>query len=228
MAQPKAGRARRNRIGVLGLAGAALVALSGCAAGQYAQTADETPAIDGVAVDIGTMNVRAVAVVAPSQPSYPQGGSAPLQLVLVNAGQQPDTLRTVTTDVASGVTFYPSVAAMQSALGISTPTSSGATSAASSSGTSAASSSPSSTSGRAGPTLSGITVQPTQRVSIGIVDTDPAIVLTGLTKPLFPAQSFRITFGFANSGSGTFAVAVHLGQAPSNRPTLDISPTDAP
>jgi hypothetical protein len=222
MAQPKAGRVRRTRrgrIGGLALAGAALVALGGCAAGQIAQTAEETPAVDGVSVDIGSMNVRAVAVVAPTQPSYPQGGNAPLQLVLVNSGPQTDTLRTVTTDVATGATFYPSVLAMRSAIGVggsSSPTAGGGTSSATG------------TSRPAGPTLTGITVRPGQRVSIGLADTDAALLLTDLRTPLFPAQSFHVTFGFANSGSGTFAIAVHLGATPSNRPTLDISPAEVP
>ncbi len=209
-------RARSRATGLL-LGMTAAVTLTACAAGQVAQTAQETPAIDGVSVTIGTIAVRAAAI-SPPPSNWPQGGVAPVQLVLVNEGSDPDTLTSVTTDAAGGATFFASTTAARSA----------------SSSSASASSAPTSGSALATtpiapptPTLSAITVQPGQRVSVGFADTDPAIVLTGLRQPLFPAQSFHITLNFSRAGTRTFDIPVHLTDAPSNRPTQDISPSVA-
>jgi copper(I)-binding protein len=102
-------QSRRIRVGVA--AAGALLALGGCAAGQHAQTAEETPVVDGVAADAGPMALRAVAVTAPVGGSYPKGGDAPLQLVIVNDSRNDDKLVRVTTSIASDVRLFPDAAA---------------------------------------------------------------------------------------------------------------------
>jgi hypothetical protein len=228
MAQPGIARVlRARRIGALAVAVAALVALTSCGAGQVARTADQTPAIDGVTANIGPINLRAVAIVAPPNGSYPKGGDAPLQLVVVNMGMQSDTLTRLTSDVAASSSFYSSGTPASAAASPSGGTSGATTSSASSSGTaSSPTSSGSATSSPSGAaTLTGIQIAGGQMVRIGMSDTDKAIVLNGLTQQVFPAESFKMTFSFQNAGSQTFAVAVHLGSPPSNRPTEEIAPT---
>jgi periplasmic copper chaperone A len=218
MAQPGTARgSRARRVGAAGLTAAALVALTSCAAGQVAGSANQTSAIDGVAANVGSINLRAVAVVAPRDKSYPKGADAPLQLVLINSGMQSDTLTSVTSDIAAGAAFYPTGTDALSVLGTSSSATAGAPSPSSSAITLPVV-----------PTLAGIEVVPGQRLSIGLADTDKAIVLHGLTRQLFPAESFKVTFAFQNAGSETFSVAVHLAPAPSDRPTENVSPTVQP
>ena len=82
---------------------AASLALSGCAAGQYSQTADQVAAIDGAngtVGDIAVLNAR----LAPTQPQgYPAGSNARLLLWISNDSLTPDTLNGVTTSAASSV-----------------------------------------------------------------------------------------------------------------------------
>jgi periplasmic copper chaperone A len=100
-------RSRRILVGVA-VATGALLALGGCAAGQRAQTAEETPVVDGVVADAGAMALRAVAVAAPpSGGSYAKGGDAPLQLVIVNNSRNDDRLVRVTTPAAADVQLSP-------------------------------------------------------------------------------------------------------------------------
>jgi periplasmic copper chaperone A len=111
---------RRVRVGVTAAA-AALLALGGCAAGQHAQTAEETPVVDGVAADAGPMALRAVTVAPPLSGSYPKGGSAPLQLVIVNDSRVDDRLVSVTTPVAGDVRLFANSAAATSAAAAAAP-----------------------------------------------------------------------------------------------------------
>lgn len=54
---------------------------------------------------------------------------------------------------------------------------------------------------------------------VGYSASMPSIELHNLSQPLFPAQSFPITFHFANAGSVTFSIAVHLAPGPSSTPS---------
>jgi hypothetical protein len=82
---------------------AAVLALSGCAAGQISQTADEVAAVDGGNGTIGYMSVLNVVFAATAKTSYAKGGDAPLQLWLSNAGIQPDQLTGISTPAATSV-----------------------------------------------------------------------------------------------------------------------------
>jgi copper(I)-binding protein len=102
-------QSRRIRVGVA--AAGALLVLAGCAAGQHAQTAEETPVVDGVAANAGPMALRAVAVAPPVGGSYSKGGDAPVQLVIVNDSANSDQLVRVTTPIAGDVRLFPNAAA---------------------------------------------------------------------------------------------------------------------
>jgi len=209
------GSARRLGIGVAVVVAA--LALAGCAAGQHAPTANEVPVVDGVSADAGPIALRAVTVAAPTQGSYPADGDATLQLVIVNDGHDPDKLVGVRTAQANEVRLFAN-AADADAAGAAAPSSS-----ASAEPSSSAASSPSAPS--APSSLESLDLPAGRAVSIGYSPDLAVIQLHGLTSPLFPAESFPITFQFAGAGSVTFTVAVHLAPGPSTTPTENIKLT---
>lgn len=82
---------------------AAALALSGCAAGQVSQTADQVSAIDGANGTVGYMGVRNALLATTTGSDYAKGSNAPLQLWVSNTGIQADTLTSVTTPAATSV-----------------------------------------------------------------------------------------------------------------------------
>jgi copper(I)-binding protein len=210
------GSARRLGIGVA--VAVAALALTGCAAGQHAPTANEVPVVDGVSADAGPIALRAVTVAAPTQGSYPADGDATLQLVIVNDGHDPDRLVGVRTPQANEVRLFANAADADSA-SAAAPSSS-ASAEPSSGPSSSAASSPSAPS-----TPESLDLPTGRAVSIGYSPDLAVIQLHGLTSPLFPAESFPITFQFAGAGTVTFTVAVHLAPGPSTTPTESISLT---
>jgi copper(I)-binding protein len=206
------GSARRLGVGVA--VAVAALALTGCAAGQHAPTANEVPVVDGVSADAGPIALRAVTVAAPTQGSYPADGDATLQLVIVNDGHDPDRLVGVRTPQANEVRLFAD-AADADAANAAAPSSS-----ASAEPSSSAASSPSSPS--APSSLESIDLPAGRAVSIGYSPDLAVIQLHGLASALFPAESFPITFQFAGAGTVTFTVAVHLAPGPSTTPTANI------
>ncbi len=225
------GSTRRIGIGIGALAVAALT-LTGCAAGQRAQTAAEVPVVDGVSANAGPIALRAVTVAAPPNGSFPVNGDAPMQLVIVNGGKIDDKLIGVSTIQASQVLLFASSP---------NPVTPGATQSESASGTDSSSppassdtalptetaSTPGASSPPAAATIPSINLPVGRATSIGYTPDLPQIQLHGLASRLFPAETFPITFQFAIAGSVTFTVAVHLTTGPSSTPTMDISPTAA-
>jgi copper(I)-binding protein len=232
-------RGTRRRFAIGLVAACAALATASCAAGRDAQTARESPTIDGVNTSVGTIDLRGVAVAPPSGATYPQGGSAELMLVIVNNGQQADQLTNITTSAAGSVTVFDSASAAASALGSNAPStespsasdSSSAGSSSSSSSTtstSASSSSSSSASSSASPSATGsssaggftaVALPAGLPTSFGINSSDKVLVLTGLTKSLSGGMTVPITFTFANAGSVTAPVPVQLTNA-TNAPTV--------
>jgi copper(I)-binding protein len=220
--------AGRRRIGIgVAVSAAALLALGGCAAGQHAQTAAVVPAVDGVAANAGHVALRAVTVAPPDDKSYPAGGDATMQMVIVNDSTVDDRLTGVSTPVATEVRFFANMTdatfvplpSPDTGTGTGTGTPTGT---ATPTDTSAAPSTPAETAPR---TIPSIELPAGQAVSIGYSPNLPVIQLHGLTKALFPAQTFPITFTFARGGSVTFVIAVHLAPGPATTPTIDVAPT---
>jgi copper(I)-binding protein len=250
---PDAHRSPRRRTHLAGaiavLASAALI-LSGCATGQRAQTAIETPVIDGVGANVGSIDLRALTITTPGNGSYPKGGSAAVQLYIVNNGPA-DQLVSVSSSAASAASLFTSAATEFSippttAAPTPTPTptvvtstSASSTSTAKSTKGSATSSSssavvtPSSTSEAPSTSAAPSTTASAPPVAIplasgettiiGVAPTNAQIVLTGLDTALYPAMSIPITFTFANAGSVTVIVSVHLSTGAINAPTLATS-----
>ena len=188
---------------VAAVACVALVA-TGCAAGQQAQTARDTPAIDGVSTTLGKISLSGVSVAAPSNgPSYPVGAMASLQFSVVNTGTSDDELTNVTTSAAAGVGPAPTATATDTATDTATVT-------ATDTATGNASASASATTSTAPAPFDPVQLAPNVRVAYGLTPTDPVIVLSGLTAPLYGGNTIRVTFTFANAGTITLTVPVQL------------------
>lgn len=82
---------------------AAALLLSGCAAGQVSQTAQQVVAIDGGNATVGHIGVRNVLVATPPAANYPQGSSAALSMVVSNDGLDGDSLIGISTPAAKSV-----------------------------------------------------------------------------------------------------------------------------
>ncbi|WP_089157519.1 hypothetical protein [Micromonospora sp. NBS 11-29] len=97
---------RGSRGPALLLAGtaAASLLLSGCGAGQIAETANKIPSVQGVNVQTSDnlYKVRGLYVQSPGPQGYEAGADAPLNVVIYNDSQAPVTV-TVTTDSARDI-----------------------------------------------------------------------------------------------------------------------------
>ncbi|HEY6745597.1 MAG TPA: copper chaperone PCu(A)C [Mycobacteriales bacterium] len=94
-----------SRSVLAGLVVVAGVALAGCAAGQVSQTAVQSPTIDGISAQVGTMSIRNLALEYPDQGSYEKGSDARLRMVIVNDSSSSDTLTAVRSNVSTDVTI---------------------------------------------------------------------------------------------------------------------------
>jgi copper(I)-binding protein len=88
---------RTTRIGLVAgvVLGAAL--LAGCGAGQQAQTSEQTSAVAGANTQVGNIAIRNAEIAYPdtipaSANVYPVGGTAPVEMVIVNQGTAADRL----------------------------------------------------------------------------------------------------------------------------------------
>jgi copper(I)-binding protein len=224
--------AGKRGLGIALVAVCATLLTSACTAGQQASTAHVVPAVDASSGDLGTIQLRDVAIKPPPNgPSYAIGDAAELQLVVVNVGRNADRLTGVTTPAASGFQVFATEAEAQAAAsptptvsplpsdsgtpsgsgsGSGSGTASGSGSASGSATDSASGSASASTSSAAPPTPApSLAVPPGQALSLSVLETDPVLLLK-LTKALFPGPSVPITFTFANAGSITFRVPVQI------------------
>jgi copper(I)-binding protein len=87
----------------LALFAAMTLAVSGCAAGQYSQTADQVAAIDGANGTVGDITVLNARLAPTEREDYPAGANARVLLYISNNGLDADTLESVTTSAANSV-----------------------------------------------------------------------------------------------------------------------------
>jgi hypothetical protein len=205
--------ARRIGLGVVAV-GATLLTAS-CAAGQHAATDEEHPSIDGTNADLGSIQLRTVAIVSPKHACYLNGADAPLTLSIVNTGEHPDDLTGISSPRFSSLTVAKTADALAPAAGSGNCTH-----------TAAPSGSPAGSGSAASPGSTAETIEPGQAVRLGLlytgttdpgVPTAPIMVLSGLHGgPLFPGESVPVTFTFADAGTVTLQVPVQLSTAPNN------------
>lgn len=82
----------------------AVLALSGCSAGQVTQTSSQVAAVDGASAGTEDISIRNASLTFPEQqPYYPVGSSAPMELVLANDGNTADRLLRVSSPYAESV-----------------------------------------------------------------------------------------------------------------------------
>ena len=235
------------------LAGLGLVAglaLSGCAAGQVSQTAVQSPTIDGISAQVGTMSIRNLALEYPTQGSYDKGGDARLRMVIANDSSSGDTLIAVRSNVSSDVTITaaasgaapapptlpePPPSGTPTAPGTASGTPTGTKEPDDSSVTGTATAGPSeSGSGSASATTTAspsASDAPPAQIAIpanGLVSftgDGPTVLLSGLTEKLYPSQTLQVTLVFQRSGQVTATIAV---SAPQGQVSLAPTVTGAP
>jgi hypothetical protein len=205
---------RRRGTRFAAIAAASALLLTGCAAGQRAATANEVPVIDGVTASIGQIDLRNVTILTPPKGSYAAGSDADLQVYLVNNGQ-PDKLVSVSSSSAASVEIFSSQADADAAA--SSPSASATDDA-----TPSDSASPSDTSAPASSSAV-VDLASGQLTRVGSGGSAPVIVIKGLTAALYPAMSIPLVFTFANAGTGTVWVSVHLSTTGVTAPTLPVS-----
>ena len=158
--------------------------VGGCGAGPNAQTGQEAPAVNGAAATTGPIAVRDAMIVLPARPAgpdaYAPGGTAPLQMWIVNQGQQPDRLLSASSSAATSVSTGGDL--------IVAPGGAVAVTAASSTASAAPAASP-----------TGSTGEQVRHASMTLV---------GLREAVQPGQNYPVTLVFENAGPVTLAVPV--------------------
>ncbi|MBW0107028.1 hypothetical protein, partial [Pseudonocardia sp. KRD291] len=98
-------RALSGAAGAVALTG--VLALSGCGAGQLSQTANQISAVNGISTQQGDVLIRDARIAFPPRTSegvlYPAGGSAPMEVTLLNTGAVTDRLVRVSSPGAPAV-----------------------------------------------------------------------------------------------------------------------------
>ena len=87
----------------MALVAAAALTVSGCAAGQVSQSANQVAAVDGANGAIGDLTVLNARLAPTEREKYPAGSDARVLLWISNGSINPDTLTGVSTPVAQSV-----------------------------------------------------------------------------------------------------------------------------
>ncbi|MFF0611455.1 hypothetical protein ACFYUD_22610 [Nocardia tengchongensis] len=97
-----ASKSRRRAVTVAALAAGAVLALSGCGAGQVSQTATQVAAVNGNSANVGTIALRDVRFLLPQGEEFnnTKGGKAVLAFTAVNmSDSKTDELVSISTDL---------------------------------------------------------------------------------------------------------------------------------
>jgi copper(I)-binding protein len=209
-----------RRIGI-GLAVAAALFTSACAAGQHAATADENNTVDGTNASVGSIDLRAIVIEAAtgSTIAYQPGSDMALKIVIVNNAGQPDDLTSITSPAFNDWGTFAStsdasevVAAHAAALSPAAP----APAASSAAGSGAASGSAAAPSQSSVPAAQlptprrSVTIAANGRVGFGTPEATGVLLLMDTKGDIYPANSIALTFTFANAGSITVPVPVSV------------------
>lgn len=97
-----ASKSRRRAVTVAALAAGAVLALSGCGAGQISQTASQAAAVNGNSANVGSIALRDVRFLIPATEEFnnAKGGKAVLAFSAINlSDKKVDELVSITTDL---------------------------------------------------------------------------------------------------------------------------------
>jgi copper(I)-binding protein len=181
----------RRRVVAVAVAAASLT-LTGCAAGQHAQTVNQKPAVDGVTADSGSVGIRYAGVAAPENgKSWDAGANVPLELVIVNNGLKDDTLTGVSSAAASAVIV--SGGPIDIPAGSTTPAA-----------------------------IKPLVIPAGRSIEVGLSNTDAGILLQGAKTPLFPSQTVPVTLTFKSGAQIDAMLAVKLTEGSRVDPTLPV------
>ncbi|WP_245672442.1 hypothetical protein [Nocardia anaemiae] len=205
--------ARRRMVSVAALAAGAALVLSGCGAGQVAQTATQVAAVNGNHADIDRISLRNVHIVFPAAGTdytNAKGGKAIIALSVINNGETvTDELTSIATDLGTVKITPPAgssafqIAPQQTVVAATAPTT----------GTAAKSDEHGATpSGTAAPTTSGSHGAPAGEKATVDPEKKPGLIeITGLTKDITPGLTYPVTFNFKQNGTVTVQVPVDAG-----------------
>lgn len=198
-----------RRVGA-GVAVAAALMTSACAAGQHASTANQLPTLDGTNGSVGQINLRGLHLEAPSpgSPSYPTGSDIAVKLVIVNNGRETDHLTSITSPAFADWGTYSSTAQADAVVAANSATASPQ---------SAGSPASAATQPLPLPKRS-VQILPGKRVYWGTPESKGALLVLNTTKRLYPGTNIQMTFQFANAGSVTLAVPIALSSSPNTSP----------
>ncbi|WP_406040082.1 hypothetical protein OG799_30440 [Micromonospora sp. NBC_00898] len=220
-----------------GTAAAASLLLSGCGAGQVAETAKKIPSVQGVNVQTSDnlYKVRGLYVQYPGAGGYQAGGTAPLNVVIYNDSKTPVTV-TVTTDSAreivlagstqGGAEASPSGSPTEPASASPTATDPSASPSQSIGASGSASASPSaSESASASPSASASESAPSGQPArleipalgyVQLLATGPGqrLQLVGLKDKLLPGQQVNLVFDFGNGKTVKAAAPIGVPLTP--------------
>lgn len=199
-----ASKKRRRAVTVAALAAGAVLALSGCGAGQISQTASQVAAVNGNAANVSNIALRDVRFLLPKTEEYnnAKGGKAVLAFSAVNMSEyKTDELVSITTDlgpvkIASKVEIKPqaTVVADKAEGAAAKKDEHGAA--------------------EAGHDSHGATTSAAAPASEKVADPDAKPVLievTGLTKDVTPGLTYPVTFNFKDAGTVVVNVPVDAG-----------------
>ncbi|MHA6798107.1 copper chaperone PCu(A)C [Bounagaea algeriensis] len=106
MIRPQHHKSARLRLvpAALALGLGAAVVLGGCSAGQNAETQEQVAAVNGASKDQGDIAIRDAQFTFPQTGTvYPEGSSAPIQLMIANSGETADRLVGASSPYAASV-----------------------------------------------------------------------------------------------------------------------------
>lgn len=196
-ATPARSTPRRRMATVAAIAAGAALALTGCSAGQISQTSTQVAAVNGNNADVGSIALRNVHIVYPTEThTNVAGGNAVLAMSLINNDETTShQLTNIDTDLGS-VRITPSDTSSGNGTGIELA--------------------PQETVVAAGPSASNsnAATQAGQNTSPAADDpeADPALIeITGLAKNITPGLTYAVTFDFKESGTVEMEVPVDAG-----------------
>lgn len=223
---------RRSKTLLAGAAAAAALLVSGCSAGQVAETAGKVASVPGASADIttddGILSVRNAVVVYDGTEGYKAGADAPLDVRIFNGTQQAVTVTvSVNSEDAGSVSLSGGEEEEE------TPSPSPSESASPSASASPSGSASPSASVSASPSASpSPTAKPARPASIEIAAGE-FVVLTeaageylrvvDLAQPLTPGKSVRIIFDFGDGRTKELAVPVGIPLSPAARESAEVS-----
>ncbi|MEV1145394.1 hypothetical protein [Micromonospora sp. NPDC049799] len=226
---------RRAALLLSGMAATTGLLLSGCGAGQVAETANKEPSVQGVNLSAanGDYVVRGLLVEFPGVDGYKAGANATLNAVIYNDSEKPVTV-TVTTESAREIVIAggaPAATAIPSASPNQSPSDSPSETAAASaspsgsvSPTASPSATPSATEAPAAPAgqPARIEIPPLSYVQLN-TEGQQTFQLIGLNESLRSGQNVFVTFDFGNgvTVTGPAPVAVPLTPAAPPSPIIE-------